>query len=153
VALSLRCPLPNALRGRAEQIQAELRRMDMHLTDEQLQAMKKDAEREKLREKSGSWELPEDEELLARKRAAAEARASPSTDMGDQGGDIAHARDIQKMPGMNVKKAKLRKVNRERMKARTCTYIAADRKVSCFVAWPKVNRRSCECAIDAHSAQ
>jgi hypothetical protein len=84
-------------------VRREVVRLKLDISEDELQAMLADARRLKARKEQGSWALQLEEEENVRKRQASLAG-------GQEEGDV------NKMKGMKIRKARLRSVNRTRMK-------------------------------------
>lgn len=82
-------------------------RLKLDLEEDELQAMLADARRLRARQEQGGWALQEEEEENVRKRQAELS--------GEQQRD---SEDVNKMRGLRIRKARLRSVNRTRLKVR-----------------------------------
>ena len=87
-------------------VRREMKRLNLDISEEELQAMLTDARRLKSREETGSWELAEEEEENVRRRQAEIA------------GEKEREEDVNKMRGLRIRKARLRSVNRTRLRVR-----------------------------------
>ena len=92
-------------------VRREMKRLNLDISEEELQAMLTDARRLKSREETGSWELAEEEEENVRRRQAEIA------------GEKEREEDVNKMRGLRIRKARLRSVNRTRL--RVCSLMLA----------------------------
>lgn len=92
---------------RAAAVRKEVARLKLDLEEDELQAMLADARRLRARQEQGGWALQEEEEENVRKRQA-ELKGEQQRD----------SEDVNKMRGLRIRKARLRSVNRTRLKVR-----------------------------------
>jgi hypothetical protein len=100
----------------AAAIRKEISRLKLDIPEEELQAMLLDARRRKAREEQGSWELHDEEEENVRRRQAELASGQKESD------------DVNKMRGLRIRKARLRSVNRTRLRVRWLARAACMRR-------------------------
>lgn len=86
-------------------VRKEVARLKLDVEEEELQAMLADARRLRARQEQGGWALQEEEEENVRKRQAQLKGEQPS-----------EPEDVNKMRGLRIRKARLRSVNRTRLK-------------------------------------
>ena len=87
-------------------VRREMKRLGLDIGEEELQAMLVDARRLKSREETGTWELAAEEEENVRRRQA------------ELAGEKEREEDVNKMRGLRIRKARLRSVNRTRLRVR-----------------------------------
>lgn len=90
----------------------EIARLKLDIEEEELQAMLADARRLRARQEQGGWALQEEEEENVRKRQA-ELKGEQQRD----------SEDVNKMRGLRIRKARLRSVNRTRLKVWRCSLV------------------------------
>lgn len=88
----------------AAAVRREMKRLSLDISEEELQAMLIDARRLKSREEKGTWELAAEEEENVRRRQA------------ELAGEKEREEDVNKMRGLRIRKARLRSVNRTRLR-------------------------------------
>ena len=89
----------------------EVARLKLDLEESELQAMLADARRLRARQEQGGWALQEEEEENVRKRQA-QLKGEQQTE----------PEDVNKMRGLKIRKARLRSVNRTRLKVPSSTW-------------------------------
>jgi hypothetical protein len=94
----------------AAAVRREIKRLRLDIGEEELQAMLVDARRLKSREEEGTWALAAEEEENVRRRQE------------ELAGQREREDDVNKMRGLRIRKARLRSVNRTRL--RVCTTVA-----------------------------
>lgn len=90
-------------------MRAEIERVQLDIEEEDLQDLLKTARRLRKREKQGTWSLKEEEEEKVKQRLA---------ELEKTGRTEGRSADVSKMSGVKIKRAGLRAINRDRLKAR-----------------------------------
>lgn len=112
-------------RARAEDVKRENSRLELGLSDQDLEQMMIQAQRGRKREEAGTWALAEEEEENVERRKAALARRAAEAEENPEEAEVApskteegDAAGLTRMAGVRIRRAKLRSVNRDQMKAR-----------------------------------
>lgn len=101
-----------------------MKRLSLDISEEELQAMLIDAQRLKSREEKGTWELAAEEEENVRKRQA------------ELAGEKEREADVNKMRGLRIRKARLRSVNRTRLKVCSSLYLCTTGTIAALTFAP-----------------